>query len=98
MDSYTDKMGAGNSGQDETPGASDMPKDGDKQTVMLSADHFPPDMQPKDGMKLTFCVTGDPDSEGNVTGYFEGGDAPDASWEKDFRQAMSPRSEGEEAQ
>jgi hypothetical protein len=73
---------------------------GDQNTVMLSRDHFPQDMSPKKGQKLTFCVTGDPDSSGNVAGYFEGGsDGGEANmddWEGDFKRSMSPRAESEE--
>ena len=93
MDSY-DKMGSAGSDGAETPPASPKPDEGSKNVVMLSADHFPKDMTPKDGDKLTFCVTGAPDSEGNVSGYFEpmGGASADADdgGEADFRKEMSP--------
>ena len=86
-----DKMGAGGGGGDMPP----APEAGgeEKNIVMLSADHFPKGMSPKEGDKITFCVTAPPDSEGNVAGYFEGmagkEDGPDA-WEQDFKNEMSP--------
>ena len=83
----------------ETPPAA-APETGDKNTVVLSADHFPEGMSVKDGDKLTFCVTGAPDSEGNVSGYFEAADAGKPSgedWEADFRKSMSPTASQEEA-
>lgn len=93
---YSKEMGAAGGG--EMP-AGDMPDKGmDKNTVVLSADHFPKGMVPKDGDKLTFCVMGAPDSEGNVSGYFEasgGGDMDD--WENDFKKEMSPTAPQQEA-
>lgn len=51
------------------------------------------------GDKLTFCVTGDPDEDGNVTGYFETGESDGADeseqWEKDFRKSFSARNPNE---
>ncbi len=78
---------------------SDMPSE--KNTVMLSADHFPKGVKLADGAKLTFCVTGNPDSEGNVSGYFEEAgaeepgregenDDPGNGWADDFKRFMSP--------
>ena len=77
-----------------------MPKesmDGDgKNVVSLSADHFPPGMSPKEGDKITFCVTGMGGEDGAVSGYFEGGgegkedgEFDMARWEK-FKSEMSP--------
>lgn len=78
--------------------ASPAPARGEKNTVVLSADHFPAGITPKDGEKLTFCVTGSPDSEGNVSGYFEAGGEAGAGmndWEQDFKASMSPQSKQE---
>lgn len=47
-------------------------------------------MSPKDGDKLTFCVTGEPDKDG-VMGYFEPTKGEEESWEKGFLKEMSPR-------
>jgi hypothetical protein len=89
-------MGAG----DETPSQGSAPEQdsGDQHTVMLSADHFPGGMEPKKGDKLTFCCTADPDSEGNVSGYFEksGGADDSDDWANDFRKQMSARTGGDE--
>ncbi len=81
-------------------GASPAPAEsGDgKNIVMLSADHFPKGMAPKEGDKITFCVTGQPDSEGNVSGYFEsmGGEKPEMDWDAMARADLSPtKPEGE---
>lgn len=80
---------------EETPGASNMPADGGdggQQTVTLSPDMLPEGMMPKNGDKLTFCVTGDPDENG-VPGYFEppksGGEEDD--WDTAARKELSPR-------
>jgi hypothetical protein len=102
MDGMND-MGGGEA--ETAPAAPPSPtseSDG-KNTVMLSADHFPSGMAPKDGDKLTFCVTGKPDEEGNVSGYFEpaaGGNKGEGmdEWANDFRKSMSPTAPGEEAQ
>lgn len=99
-------MGAGDETMDqgmppEEEYGYDMDK-GDQNTVMLSRDHFPMDMSPKKGQKLTFCVTGNPDSEGNVSGYFEGGskdgEAKMDDWETEFKDSMSARAESDEPQ
>lgn len=87
-----DSMGAG--GEQDSPPAP-APDGGDKNSVVLSADHFPEGMAPKEGDRLTFCVTGTPDSEGNITGYFERASAPETeetgkSWEDGVRKKMSP--------
>lgn len=103
------------SSQDDVPhgtmpqGGDDMPKEGmdkDRNMVSLSANHFPPGVKPVAGARLTFCVEGEPDEEGNVMGYFEAGkgDGKNPSegmddWSKDFRKSMSPsaKPEGMEA-
>ncbi len=78
-----------------------------KKLISLSSDHFPGGMKPKAGMRLTFCVEGEPHEEGNVMGYFEAGkgDGKNPSegmddWSKDFRREMSPTAKpgGMEAQ
>lgn len=43
---------------------------GESDTVMLSADMLG-GIKAKNGDRITFCVKGNPDSEGNITGYFE---------------------------
>jgi hypothetical protein len=84
-------------GQEGTPGdAPDAPApsaDTDKNIVMLSADHFPEGVTPKKGDKLTFCVTEDADSSGNVSGYFDASASPASGgdeWVDDFKKSMSP--------
>ena len=100
------KMGMGGS-QDSIPeneeGDGGIPAaQGEKNVVTLSADHFPPGIKPKDGDKLTFCVTGEPDDEGNVSGYFEASDGGEKSgkedWDSHFTKSMSPVAPSEEAQ
>jgi hypothetical protein len=91
------------SGGGDSPPADAMPDKGmDKNTVVLSADHFPQGMSPKEGDKLTFCVTSAADSEGNVSGYFEMGDgmgkSGDDDWEQNFRKSMSPTAPQEGAE
>jgi hypothetical protein len=97
MDESENDMGMGG---EAPPAAPESPsaQGGDKNTVVLSADHFPAGMTPKDGDKLTFCVTGPVDSEGNVSGYFESGGESGSGmndWENDFRKSMSPQSKQE---
>lgn len=72
----------------------------DKNIVMLSADHFPKGMAPKEGDRLTFCVTAAPDTEGNVSGYFEaeGESKPEMDWDAMARKELSPtKPEGEQS-
>lgn len=96
-----DKMGMADGNGGDMPNVKPaMDDSADKNSVMLSSDHFPDGMAPKKGEKLTFCVTGDPDSEGNVMGYFEpmGGKQDDGtSWEDDFKKEMSPSNPQPEA-
>lgn len=84
-------------GADAPPVAPPPDKGEDKNTVVLSADHFPQGIKPKNGDKLTFCVTGEPDEEGNVSGYFEAGEGKEETWEDGFRKSMSPTAPAEEA-
>lgn len=93
MDTKTDDMGMG--AGDETEGQGEMPSN---QTVMLGPDMLG-DIKPKSGDKITFCCTGDPDSEGNVTGYFEMGQSGSGggeNWEDGLRKEMSPRNMDQE--
>jgi|SRR5208282_6495617 hypothetical protein len=81
--------------QDTAPAAPPQPasEQGGKNIVVLSADHFPEGAAVKDGDVLQFHVTGQPDSEGNVSGYFEGAGAADEkeeTWEDMVRREMSP--------
>lgn len=104
------KMGMGGgddappAGDDAAPAAEEAPAadQAEKNVVTLSADHFPPDIKPKDGDKLTFTVTGEPDEQGNVSGYFEatGGDGKPGTkaWESNFKKFMSPTASAEESQ
>lgn len=64
--------------------------------VDLPMELLPEGMTVKAGDKLTFCVTGDADENGNIPGYFmqsktSGGDKSDDDWDDQFRAAMSPR-------
>lgn len=74
----------------------------DQDTILIAPDQFG-ELKPKEGDKLTFCVEG-VDSEGNVSGYFEDGDADDKQgdsmekWRSDLRAEMSPRNATEEEQ
>lgn len=101
MDSNNDSGAGGELGAETPAPASPAPEQGEKNTVVLSRDHFPEGMAVKDGDKLTFCVTGEPDSEGNVSGYFEaGGEGKPAEddWEAGFRKEMSPTASQEGAE
>ncbi len=54
----------------------------------------------KNGDKLTFCATSDPDDQGNVQGYFEAAESEEApdddeSWERDALKVGKNNSEGE---
>ena len=92
MDTKSDDMGMG--AGDETMSQGMAPADEKQHEVMLSADNFPEGMAPKNGAKLTFCCTADPDSEGNVSGYFEmssGGMDDGEDWDSEFKKSMSPR-------
>jgi hypothetical protein len=99
MDTQNNPMGAGESG--DAPQAAPMPDDSDKNTVVLSADHFPKGIVPKSGDVLQFHVLGEPDSEGNVSGYFDSDGNPEGgtdAWEEEFKKSMSPTTPQSEAQ
>lgn len=70
----------------------------EKNTVMLSSDMFG-DVNPTKGARITFCVTSDPDSEGNIAGYFmgDGGEKKD-TWEDGLRSEMSPMNSEDNSQ
>lgn len=91
---------AGNSGM----GQGDPGGEPNANTIHIAAADLPAGVQPQAGTKLTFCITGPPDAEGDVPGYFETSDHDEAaegegtSWEEEFRREMSPRSGGGEEQ
>ena len=95
-------MGGGDAPPENEEGDGGIPAaQGEKNVVTLSAAHFPPGIQPKQGDKLTFCVTVPPDEEGGVSGYFEAsGNEKQGTedWESDFKKSMSPTAPAEEAQ
>ena len=77
---------------------------GDKNIVMLSSDMLG-DIKAMPGTMLTFCVTKKPDSMGNVAGYFKMGGGEEGmmpgetgDWNQDLRDAVSPRTSGDDAQ
>ena len=80
---------------------SNQPKaDGDQNIVHLSPDMLPAGTAPKPGDRLTFVVSGEPDGEAGVPGYFEPaseqaetGGNDDAKWADDFKSSMSPTAE-----
>lgn len=69
---------------------SDMPPEKDGKNIITIPADMLGGMSPKDGDKLTFCVTGEPDKDG-VMGYFEPAKGEEESWEKGFLKEMSPR-------
>lgn len=74
----------------------DQPKaDAGENIVYLSPDMLPDGASLKPGDRLTFVVTGEPDGDKDVPGYFEAPqEAPeqdeDAKWADDFKAGMSP--------
>ncbi len=74
-----------------------------EDAIILTADMFG-DVQPKEGDRITFCVTKDPDSSGNVTGYFMSEKKPENTkessdrWDREMIAAVSPTSSREEGQ
>lgn len=70
----------------------------EEKSVTIPAAQLPKGVEAKEGTELTFCLHGPPDEQGNVTGYFKGGNEESgeagSSWEDDFRKSMSPRAEG----
>lgn len=70
--------------------------------VHLSPDMLPPGLNPKPGDRLTFVVSGEPDGEGDLPGYFEGagkgsGEDEDGQWARGIREEMSPTATQKEA-
>jgi hypothetical protein len=68
-------------------------------TIHVAAADLPSGVDPVAGTKVMFCITGPPDAENDVPGYFEtssedGAADKGTSWEADFRKSMSPRSGG----
>lgn len=63
----------------------------EQNTVTLSAELLG-GLAPKSGDKLMFNVTGEPDKDGSVSGFFEPPAAEGESWEDGFRKDMSPAS------
>ena len=84
-------------------GAEESNEGSGEDSVILTADMFG-DVQPKEGDRITFCVTKPVDSEGNVTGYFMGEKKGTSTkedsdkWDADMIAAVSPTSSREEAQ
>lgn len=81
-------------------GGGGPPASEEENTISVDAASFPQGIDLKEGAKVTFCVTSPPDSEGMVSGYFEGGEPVEegTSWEDDFRAEMSPQNQTEEAE
>ncbi len=101
---YPNDVDSGEDGNGLTNPDTESPsEDSGENTVILSADMFG-GVTPKEGDRITFCVTKPVDSEGNVAGYFMGsedkGSTKDQSskWDSDMIAAVSPRNSGESAQ
>lgn len=103
--------GGGDSDMQSMAGAPPMGGDqgdqGDMQqanTIHVAASDLPEGVEPKAGTKIMFCITGPPDAEGDVPGYFETSDHEEenenegTSWEDDFRKSMSPTAGGGEGE
>jgi hypothetical protein len=67
--------------------------------VHLSPDMLPSGASPKSGDKLVFVVSGDPDQNGDIPGYFEASEPSEpneeSQWAEGMRKAMSPQAESE---
>lgn len=97
-------MGQPNPGGDSSMGDQDQGGYDESQMVHLPAEYLPPGVDAKEGTRLTLCIMGPPDQDGDVPCCFENSE-PDAddqqgqtSWEDDFLQHMSPRSGESEQQ
>lgn len=79
------------------PAADNEPDNDTDDSVQIPMENFPEGMAIKSGDRITFYVTGAPDDNGQVSGYFmdkadeKGDENKDSSWDNDFRAAMSPR-------